>query len=134
MSDFKAKMHQLRFLCPRPRYSAPPATDLLLSSGRGKGDGRGLEGSPHFVWHRPPQRVNPALYTGSMYIQALKVYQSKISLCENHDIYIMHKIFRIYSVHISSQVCSILLNYLNIWQSGTASVNVRFLLINSSRI
>jgi len=31
-------------------------------------------------------------------------------------------------------VCSILLNYLNIWQSGTASVNVRFLLINSSRI
>jgi len=52
MSDFKAKMHQIRFplgLCPRPRwgvYSAPPDTLAVFkgptSKGR-KGKGRGEE-------------------------------------------------------------------------------------------
>jgi len=54
MSDFKAKMHQIRFrlgLCPRPvggAYSAPQTLlldlrGLLLRGGRGK-EGRAWEG------------------------------------------------------------------------------------------
>ena len=64
MTDFKAKMHQIRFrlgLCPRPRwgaYSAPPDPlagfgGLLLRRGKGEGgegkggEGRGGEGKGH---------------------------------------------------------------------------------------
>jgi len=53
MSDFKAKMHQIRFpLRPRPPFGelTLPQTPLLylrgllLRGGRGKGEGRGREG------------------------------------------------------------------------------------------
>jgi len=56
MSDFKAKMLQIRFwlgLCPRPRWgglTALPQTpyldlrSLLLRGGEGKGRGRGTKG------------------------------------------------------------------------------------------
>jgi len=52
MSDFKAKMHQIRFwleLCPRPRWGAYTAPQDLLaalrgptSNGRGRREGESL--------------------------------------------------------------------------------------------
>ena len=54
MSDFKAKMHQIRFrvgLRPRPRYSAPPDPLAAFKGPTSKGrrgregwEGRGREG------------------------------------------------------------------------------------------
>jgi len=82
MSDFKAKMHQIRFplgLRPRPplgELTAPPDPLAVFkgptSKGRerkggGKGKGRGgegLEGPPISCWHGAPRRVNPALRDG----------------------------------------------------------------------
>jgi len=51
MSDFKAKMHKIRFLLglrPRPAYNAPPDPlavfqGLLLRGGRGKGGREGRQ-------------------------------------------------------------------------------------------
>jgi len=50
MSDFKAKMHKIRFplgLCSRPRwgaYSAPPDPLAVFKGATSKGTGRGEEG------------------------------------------------------------------------------------------
>jgi len=48
MSDFKAKMHQIRFrlgLRPRPRWGSLQRSPRKGGEGRGKeGEGRGIEG------------------------------------------------------------------------------------------
>jgi len=59
MSDFKAKMHQIRLLlglCPRPRWGSLQCSPSPLAvfkgptskwrEGKGEGEGGGLEGSP----------------------------------------------------------------------------------------
>ena len=75
MSDFKAKMHQIRFPLgsdPDPvrgAYSAPPGPLAVFkeptSNGReGKGkEGRAVRRAPISCWHSPPEgrRVNPSL-------------------------------------------------------------------------
>jgi len=62
MSDFKAKMHQIRFqLTALPQAPYLYLRGLLVRGGRGKGEGKGREGPPISYWHRAPRRVNPAL-------------------------------------------------------------------------
>jgi len=79
MSDFKAKMHQIRFrlgLCPRPRWGSlqrsPIPPSLLLREGReggrgkGRGGGRGVKGKGRKKGEREgkgrdPPAVHPPL-------------------------------------------------------------------------
>ena len=85
MSDFKAKMHQIRFCrwgsAPDPAggaYSAPQTPLAVFKgptskgkegrgneTGRGRGRGRdGVRRAPISCWHRAPRRVNPTLDLG----------------------------------------------------------------------
>jgi len=80
MSDFKAKMHQIRFpLGLRPihrwgAYSAPPDPLNVFKgpTSKGRGKGRGLEGPPISCWHRaPPEGLIRHCYFQRRYRQTI---------------------------------------------------------------
>ena len=65
MSDFKAKMHQIRFPHtalpdPLPVFKGPTSNGEGGERG-GKEEGEGVRRAPISCWHRAPRRVNPAL-------------------------------------------------------------------------
>ena len=95
MTDFKAKMHQIRFrlgLCPRPRWgslqrSPRPSSWVLgpTSKERGKegreGEGRGGEGKGH----EPPHYLDEVYAYAvnlSEYINFLYTFHSKFTVVQ----------------------------------------------------
>ena len=95
MTDFKAKMHQIRFRLgfrPRPRWGSLQCSPRPSSwiwgcfaagegwAGKGEGGGsggEGKEGPPSYCWTRAPQSLRHCLckwFAAAMFVKSLSTY------------------------------------------------------------